>query len=72
MNTTVIHNAAFNHFITASFHRLRNTPSEKNISQMTEMQRFIGIGGGVLHHYLLAVGWFISKSFLIKIRLKKV
>src|SRR5215213_7797988 len=51
VNTTVIHNAGLHNFISIGPEYCRYTPSQKIISEVAKVQRFIGVGRGVLHHY---------------------
>ena len=37
---------------------------------MTQVQRFISVGRGVLHHYFLSVGWLKTKFCIGIVRLQ--
>ena len=67
MDSPVVDNIGFDHFIAIRFHDFADRKTEQVVPDMSKMKWLIGVGGGVLHHYFFGVAGFSSKVFILVI-----
>ena len=61
MDTTIVYKVGLHHIMTAHLKKFRNRPSEKIVTDMSKVERLVGVRRGVFHHNGLSCCRKLSK-----------
>ena len=72
VDATVVDQIDTYHLLAVGFHDLRDTPAEKIVTDMTQVQGFVCVGRGIFYDYILARDGVAAKLAVLMVGLEEI